>query len=166
MKRGCDVRRSPNSEGKSKCRPGTLTRTRKVMPNVGEKSPPDNWLDLHAQSLDALVRGSAPARPSQPYPGDHPCEIAGCAANAPFGLAALPRRIWFCRKHFEELEEFLCPISPKLSTCSGSTNSDGTPKWRSTSGTPSASPASEETAKSPSTTPDKSPSSPGQLSLW
>src|SRR5580698_1592609 len=163
MKRGRDVRRSPNF-GRQIQSPttGTQKRTRKVMPNVGEKSPPDNWLDLHAQSLDALVRGSAPARPYQPYPGDHPCSV--CGSLLAFVAVGWPRHPqWFCRKH---LEEFLCPISPTPSICSGTTNSDGTPKWRSTSGTPSASPSSAETAKSPSTTPDKSPSSPGQLSLW
>jgi hypothetical protein len=85
------------------------------MPNVGEKSFPDKLMELHAASLDALVRSSTPAPVFEPYPGDHPCEIAGCAANAPFGLAALPRRVWFCRKH---LEEFLClttPTQPRFS---------------------------------------------------
>jgi len=74
------------------------------MPNVGEKSPPDNWLDLHAQSLDALVRGSAPARPYQPYPGDHPCAVCGSLlAFVAVGWPHHPQ--WFCRKH---LEEFTC----------------------------------------------------------
>jgi hypothetical protein len=86
------------------------------MPNVGEKSPPDNWLDLHAQSLDALVRGSAPARPYQPYPGDHPCSVCGSLlAFVAVGWPHHPQ--WFCRKH---LEEFTCqttgqPINPKFS---------------------------------------------------
>src|SRR5580692_9211171 len=115
------------------------------MPNVGEKSPPDNWLDLHAQSLDALVRGSAPARPYQPYPGDHPCSV--CGSLLAFVAVGWPRHPqWFCRKH---LEDFTCQTLPTPSICRGTTNSDGMPKWPSTSGTPSA-----------------SPSSPGQLSLW
>ena len=81
------------------------------MPNVGEKSPPDNWLELHAASLDALVRGSAPAAPLphyDPYPGDHPCSV--CAASyAPFGV----HKQWFCRRH---LEEFTCLTPPRQPT--------------------------------------------------
>lgn len=73
------------------------------MPNVGEKSFPDKLMELHAASLDALVRSSAPAKPLphyDPYPGDHPCVV--CAASyAPFGV----HKQWFCRKH---LEEFTC----------------------------------------------------------
>src|SRR5580692_7498847 len=162
MKRGCDVRRSPNSEGKSKCRPGTLTRTRKVMPNVGEKSPPDNWLDLHAQSLDALVRGSAPARPSQPYPGDHPCSV--CGSLLAFVAVGWPRHPqWFCRKH---LEDFTCPTSPTNSTTSASPNSAVSATWPKIFGEPSPSPANAASGQSSSTTPSSSPSSPDQLSLW
>ena len=77
------------------------------MTYVDDHSPEINgFLAQHEASMDALVRGSAPAKsaaPYRPYPGDHPCEIAGCKDNAPFGLAALPRRVWFCKKHLEEL---------------------------------------------------------------
>ena len=96
---------SPTSEGKSQS-PTTGDKAHETgMPNVGEKSFPDKLMELHAASMDALVRGSAPAEPLppyNPYPGDHPCEIAGCKTYAPFGLAALPRRVWFCQKHLEE----------------------------------------------------------------
>jgi hypothetical protein len=108
MKRGRDVRRSPNSGRQfQSTKLDTQERTRKVMPNVGEKSPPDNWLDLHAASMDALVRGSAPARPYQPYPGDHPCSV--CGSLLAFVAVGWPRRPqWFCRQH---LEEFTCPTT-------------------------------------------------------
>ena len=79
------------------------------MPNVGEFVPPDNWLDLHAASLDALARGSAPARPYQPYPGDHPCAV--CGSLLAFVAVGWPRHPqWFCRKH---LEEHLCQTTGK-----------------------------------------------------
>lgn len=74
------------------------------MPNVGEKSFPDKLMELHAASMDALVRGSAPARPYQPYPGDHPCSV--CGSLLAFVAVGWPRHPqWFCRKH---LEEFTC----------------------------------------------------------
>lgn len=61
------------------------------------------------------MRGTEPGlvpKPYQPYPGDHPCEIAGCAANAPFGVAALPRRVWFCREHLEEITCLMATHQP------------------------------------------------------
>ena len=97
---GLRARREPNF-GRQIQRPSPKG---KDMPNVGEKSFPDKRMELHAASLDALVRASAPAPPYQPYPGDHPCEIKRLTANAPFGLAALPRRVWFCHTHLEEIQ--------------------------------------------------------------
>lgn len=88
------------------------------MPNVDEKSPPDNWVKLHAAAMDALVRGSAFAPDYQPYPGDHPCSI--CGSQLAFVAVGWPRDPkWFCKKH---LEEHLCqttqPIQSKLSKLS------------------------------------------------
>jgi hypothetical protein len=114
------------------------------MPNVGEKSFPDKRMELHDASLDALVRASAPAPPYQPYPGDHPCEIKGCTANAPFGLAALPRRVWFCREHLEEIRCLTQPRQPTQSKFSPpSVGREGVSGER-----------------------DTSPTSPEQLTLW
>ena len=91
--------------------------------NVDQKSPPDNWVAMHDAAMDALVRGAVrePARvPYDPYPGDHPCEIKGCANNAPFGIAALPRRVWFCKDHVEEIT---CLMSLTRSTSPDTKNS-------------------------------------------
>lgn len=87
------------------------------MTNVNDHSPQINgFLAQHAESLDALVRDSPAARrPLEAYPGPHPCEIKGCTANAPFGLAALPRRVWFCRKHWEEIQCLTQPIQSRPS---------------------------------------------------
>jgi hypothetical protein len=80
------------------------------MPNVGQTPQDSNRLAEFEASLDALQREPAcplnPVEQTRPYPGDHPCEIAGCGDNAPFGFAAIPRRVWFCKKHMEEL----CPM--------------------------------------------------------
>lgn len=111
MKGAATCAATPTSEGKSQS-PTTGDKAHETgMPNVGEKSFPDKLMELHAASLDALVRGAAPAKPLppyNPYPGDHPCEIAGCKTYAPFGVAAIPRRLWFCKKHLEET----CPTAP------------------------------------------------------
>lgn len=90
------------------------------MPKIIDNSPPDNWLAEHAASLDALCAATPARPPPEPYPGEHPCEIAGCAANAPFGLAALPRRVWFCRQHWEEIQ---CQMSSTPSTTTASESS-------------------------------------------
>ena len=109
--RGRDLRRSPLiSEGKSKNQiTHTQKRERKVMPNVGDKSPDDKWVELHSASLDALVRGSPAPRTYQPYPGDHPCAVCR-APYAPFGVGK-PLRFWFCRAHM--LLEEPCPTPPQ-----------------------------------------------------
>ena len=58
------------------------------MPNVGEKSFPDKLMELHAASMDALVRGSAPAKPlprTTPTPAIIPVVVCG-SVLALFGV--------------------------------------------------------------------------------
>src|SRR5580704_4803283 len=133
------------------------------MPNVGEKDFSDKLLELHAASMDALVRGSAPARPYQPYPGDHPCVVCH-APYAPFGVGK-PLRFWFCRVH---APEGTCPPRASLTnlTTSGSPNSANSATWPTIYGAPLGSPVSAGTNPASSATRSKSPSSPGQFSLW
>jgi hypothetical protein len=88
-----------------------LTAHEQAMPDVDEPPQDSNRLAVFEASLDALARAPAPLRPP-PYPGDHPCEIAGCGCNAPFGFNAIPRRVWFCKKHMEEIPWLTPPPQP------------------------------------------------------
>ena len=112
MKGAATCAATPTSEGKSKAQSRAHKAHETGMPNVGEKSFPDKLMELHAASMDALVRSSEPAPPYQPYPGDHPCSV--CGSILAFTAVGWPRSPqWFCKKH---LEEFLCQTAPHQPT--------------------------------------------------